>query len=89
MFRYLANQTKINVCCHLDHGYSIKECQENNNIFEVSVEFVSEIISCIKDKDQKILSGDPKKIKKVLDLWKFSRDTRSNNPNWLLVDTQR
>jgi len=28
MFRYLANQTKINVCCHFDHGYSIKECQE-------------------------------------------------------------
>ena len=67
---------------------SIKECQENNNIFEVSVEFVSEIISCIKDKDNKILSGDPEKAKKVFDTWKFSKDSKSNNPNWLLTDTQ-
>ena len=42
----------------------------------------------IKDKDNKIVSGDPEKIKKVLDTWKFSKDSRSSNPNWLLIDTQ-
>ena len=67
---------------------SIKEHNKVNDIIEVSVDFVSEIISCIKDKDNKILSGDPEKIKKVFDTWKFSKDSRSNNPNWLLVDTQ-
>ena len=55
---------------------------------EVTVEFISEIISCLKDKEKKILSGDPKKIKKVYDTWKFSRDLTSKNPNWLLIDTQ-
>ena len=66
----------------------IKEHKENNNIFEVTVDFASEIISCIRDKDKKIISGDPQKIKKVYDTWKFSRDIRSSNPNWSLVETQ-
>ena len=66
----------------------IKNHIKNKNMIEVTVEFVSEIISCMKDKDDKIISGDPKKIKKVHDIWKFSRDTRSPNPNWLLIDTQ-
>ena len=67
---------------------SIKNYKQTNNILEVTVDFVSEIISCIRDKDKKIVSGDAEKIKKVFDTWKFSRDTRSSNPNWLLVDTQ-
>ena len=41
-----------------------------------------------KDNDNKILSGDPEKVKKVFDTWKFSKDSRSSNPNWLLIDTQ-
>ena len=67
---------------------SIKDHKIINNILEVTVEFVSEIISSVKDKENKILTGDPKKIKKVYDTWKFSRDITSQNPNWLLIDTQ-
>ena len=66
----------------------IKEHNQNKNMLEVTVEFVSEIISCIKDKDNKIVSGDSEKVKKVHDIWKFSKDSRSQNPNWLLIDTQ-
>ena len=66
----------------------IKHHQQNKNMLEVTVEFVSEIISCIKDKENKIISGDPEKVKKVNDVWKFSKDSRSTNPNWLLIDTQ-
>ena len=66
----------------------IKEHNQNKNMLEVSVEFVSEIISCIKDKDNKVVSGDPQKVKKVLDTWKFTKDSNSKNPNWLIVDTQ-
>ena len=64
----------------------IKEHKIINNILNVTVDFVSEVITCIKDKDKKIISGDPEKIKKIYDTWVFSRDTRSNNPNWQLVD---
>ena len=66
----------------------VKNHQQNKNMLEVTIEFVSEIISCVKDKDNKIVSGDPEKIKKVLDTWKFSKDSRSSSPNWLLIDTQ-
>ena len=66
---------------------SIKEHNKKNNILEVTVDFVSEIISCVKDKENKILTGDPEKVRKVFDTWKFSKDSRSRNPNWLLIDT--
>ena len=66
----------------------VREHNQNKNMLEVTVDFVSEIISCIKDKDNKIISGDSEKVKKVYDTWKFSKDIRSQNPNWLLIDTQ-
>ena len=66
----------------------IKEHKKIENNLEVTVDFVSELITCIRDKDQKIISGDPEKIKKVYDTWKFSKDSRSASPNWLLIDTQ-
>ena len=65
----------------------IKDHKKINEILNVTVDFVSEVITCIKDKDKKIISGDPEKIKKIYDTWVFSRDTRSKNPNWQLVDT--
>ncbi len=67
---------------------TIKDHIKKNNMLEVTVDFVSEIISCTKDKNDKILSGDPDKVKKVFDTWKFSKDSKSNSPNWLLIDTQ-
>ena len=66
----------------------IKNHENKKGFLEVTVSFVSEIISCVKDKDNKILSGDPKKIKKVFDTWTFSKDINSNNPNWLLISTE-
>ena len=65
----------------------IKEHKKVNDILKVTVDFVAEVITCIKDKDKKIVSGDPEKIKKIYDTWTFSRDTSSQNPNWLLVNT--
>ena len=66
----------------------IKNHENKKGFLEVTVSFVSEIISCVKDKDNKILSGDPKKIKKVFDTWKFSKEVNSKSPNWLLVSTE-
>ena len=64
----------------------IKEHKKNNNILQVTVDFVGEVITCIRDKEKKIISGNPEKIKKIYDTWVFSRDTKSTNPNWQLVD---
>ena len=64
----------------------IKEHKKNGNILNVTVDFIAEVITCIRDKDKKIVSGDPEKIKKIYDTWIFSRDTTSTNPNWQLVN---
>jgi len=64
----------------------IKEHKKIDKILNVTVEFIAEVITCIKDKDKKIISGDPEKIKKIYDTWVFSRDTMSANPNWQLVN---
>ena len=63
----------------------IKEHKKSGNILNVTVNFIGEVITCIRDKDKKIISGDPEKIKKIYDTWVFSRDTTSQNPNWQLV----
>jgi len=65
----------------------IKEHKKLDKISNVTVDFIAEVITCIKDKEKKIISGDPEKIKKIYDTWVFSRDTTSANPNWQLVNT--
>tara|TARA_B110000003_G_scaffold132651_1_gene134699 strand:+ start:168 stop:764 length:597 start_codon:yes stop_codon:yes gene_type:complete len=64
----------------------IKEHKKIDKILNVTVNFIAEVITCIKDKDKNIISGDPEKIKKIYDTWIFSRDTTSANPNWQLVN---
>jgi len=64
----------------------IKEHKKIDRILNVTVDFIAEVITCIKDKDKKIISGDPEKIKKIYDTWIFARDVTSVNPNWKLVN---
>jgi len=64
----------------------IKEHKKIDKILNVTVDFIAEVITCIKDKDKKIISGNPEKIKKIYDTWVFSRDITSTNPNWQLVN---
>ena len=64
----------------------IKEHKKIDKILNVTVDFIAEVITCIRDKDKKIVSGDPEKIKKIYDTWVFSRDTTSVNPNWQLIN---
>ena len=65
----------------------IKEHKKINSMLKVTVDFVAEVITCIRDQNKKIISGNPEKIKKIYDTWIFSRDVTSSNPNWLLVNT--
>ena len=63
----------------------IKDIKKIDKMLNVTVDFIAEVITCIKDKDNKIISGDPKKIKKIYDTWVFSKNP-SPNPNWKLVN---
>ena len=64
----------------------ITDHKKVSNILNVTVKFIAEVITCIRDKDKKIVSGHPEKIKKIYDTWVFSRDTTSTNPNWQLIN---
>ena len=65
----------------------ILEFKKIENIYKVTVNFVSEIITCVKDKNDKIIEGNPDTIKTVHDVWKFSKNMWSQDPTWYLVET--
>ena len=67
----------------------ILEFKKIENIYKVSVNFVSEIITCVKDKNNNIIEGNPDTIKTVHDIWKFSKNMWSQDPTWYLVDTSK
>ena len=59
----------------------------NTKTAEISVSFVGEMTSVVKNSSGEIVEGDPKQIKRQKDTWTFSKDIKSSNPNWLLVAT--
>ena len=65
----------------------ILEFKKIENIYKVTVDFVSEIITCVKDKNNQIIEGNPDTIKTVNDIWKFSKNMWSQDPTWYLVET--
>ena len=67
----------------------ILEFKKIENIYKVTVNFVCEIITCVKDKDNKIIEGNPDTIKTVNDIWKFSKNMWSQDPTWYLVETSQ
>lgn len=54
----------------------------------VSVEFVTEQVNVVRDKDDKVVDGDPNAIVTLTDVWTFARDVRSADPNWKLMVTR-
>jgi predicted lipid-binding transport protein (Tim44 family) len=65
----------------------VSEFKKIENIYKVTVNFVSEIITCVKDKNNQIIEGNPDTIKTVNDVWKFSKNMWSQDPTWYLVET--
>ena len=65
----------------------ILEFKKIENIYKVTVNFVSEIITCVKDKNNQIIQGNQDTIKTVNDVWKFSKNMWSQDPTWHLVET--
>ena len=67
----------------------IVEFKKIENIYNVTVNFISEMITCVKDKNNQIIEGNPEDIKVVNDVWKFSKNMWSQDPTWYLVDTSK
>tara|TARA_B100000131_G_C17890769_1_gene522209 strand:+ start:146 stop:766 length:621 start_codon:yes stop_codon:yes gene_type:complete len=65
---------------------SVEKYERIKNEVFASVKFVSEVISVKRDKDNKVIEGNPNKIKQVTDYWKFTRNILKKGPNWYLTE---
>jgi predicted lipid-binding transport protein (Tim44 family) len=55
---------------------------------QVTVRFVSQLISVTRDKNGVVIDGNPEKVTEVTDVWTFARDISSRDPNWKLIATE-
>ena len=54
---------------------------------EITVRFVGEVTSVVKNADGQVIEGDPNEIKRQRDVWTFARNMGADDPNWELVAT--
>lgn len=61
--------------------------EARNRTAQLTVRFVSQMISVTRDKAGAVVDGNPDKVTDITDVWTFARDTGSRDPNWKLVGT--
>jgi len=66
----------------------ILNAELKKNSAEITVKFVSELISATLDRAGSVIAGDPGSLSDVTDVWTFARDVNSRDPNWKLIATQ-
>ncbi len=54
---------------------------------QVTIRFVSQMISATLDKDDEVIEGDLQEVAEITDVWTFARSVKSRDPNWRLVAT--
>ena len=62
--------------------------EQRGKTAQVTVRFVSQLVSVTRDKTGAVIDGNPDKVTDVTDVWTFARDTTSRDPNWKLVATE-
>ena len=70
------------------HSAEITDAMLEGREAEVTVKFDAEMITMTKDEEGVVIAGDPQPHM-VHELWTFSRNLKSRNPNWLLITTRR
>jgi predicted lipid-binding transport protein (Tim44 family) len=55
---------------------------------QITIRFVSQLVSVTRDRDGAVIEGSPEKVTDVTDVWTFARDLSSRDPNWKLVATE-
>ena len=66
----------------------IAAAEMQDSFAQVTVRFVSEQINVTRNAEGQVADGNPNEVQKVIDLWTFRRDTKSSDPNWVLVKTE-
>ncbi|MCB1335281.1 MAG: Tim44 domain-containing protein [Roseivivax sp.] len=63
------------------------EFDETTRLAEITVRYVGELTSVVRDRSGAVVEGGPSQIKRQRDVWTFARHMGSDNPNWQLVAT--
>lgn len=66
----------------------ILSARTKDGLAGVTVRFVTEQVNLARDAEKEIVSGDERTVRKITDVWTFARDTRSEDPNWRLIETR-
>lgn len=66
----------------------IVEASLKNKLAQVTVKFVSELITATRDEEGRVIDGDPNAVREVTDIWTFARETSARDPNWKLIATE-
>ncbi len=66
----------------------IAAAELRGRVAQVTVRFVSQLISVTRDRSGAVIEGSPDKVTDVTDVWTFARDLSSRDPNWKLVATE-
>ncbi|MDH3242382.1 MAG: Tim44/TimA family putative adaptor protein [Alphaproteobacteria bacterium] len=64
------------------------EAEMSGRTASITVKYITEQINVTRDKDGNVVDGDPDRIADVVDIWTYERNTRSSDPNWVLVATE-
>src|SRR5581483_9338666 len=62
----------------------ILQAEQRGKSAQITVRFISKLISVTRDKEDKVIDGSPDKVTDVTDVWTFARDVSSRDPNWKL-----
>ncbi|MFB9266105.1 Tim44/TimA family putative adaptor protein [Bradyrhizobium erythrophlei] len=65
----------------------IVSAETRDRLAQLTVRFVSQMISVTRDKSGTMVDGNPDKVADITDVWTFARDSTSRDPNWKLVGT--
>jgi predicted lipid-binding transport protein (Tim44 family) len=62
--------------------------EQRGRTAQITVRFVSQLVSLTRDRSGAVIEGSPDKVTDVTDVWTFARDVSSRDPNWKLVATE-
>jgi predicted lipid-binding transport protein (Tim44 family) len=85
--RVAAKETLETQLVSIKHA-EIDEAELNGRTAFVTVKFISDQVNVTRAADGKIVDGEPDRVVEKTDFWTFARNTRSQDPNWLLVATR-
>ena len=69
-------------------GAEIIDAEMRGKTEQVTMRFVSQLVSVTRDRSGAVIDGNPDKVTEVTDVWTFARDVTSRDPNWKLVATE-